>query len=76
MFLYYPKLCEKLNLNPITSRDVTIIDFDNQVLQGKLDCVRVCLKSTDNENFVINCLVEVDKSVYIAKSGQRYDKTL
>ena len=53
-----PKLCDKLNLKSIASRDVTIKVFGNQVLQEKLDCVRVCLKPNDNENIVINCLVK------------------
>ena len=53
-----PELCEKLNLKSIASRDVTIKVFGNQVLQEKLDYARVCLKSTDNENIVINCLVK------------------
>ena len=52
------KLCEKLNLKPIAIRDVTIKCLGNQVLQEKLDYVRVCLKSTDNENIVIICLVK------------------
>ena len=51
-------LCEKLNLKSIASRDITIRVFGIQVLQEKLDCIRVCLKSTDNENIVINCLVK------------------
>ena len=51
-------MCEKLNLKPFAFRDVTIKGFGNQVLQEKLDCVRVCLKSTDNENIVIICLVK------------------
>ena len=54
-----PKLCEKLNSKSIASRDITINVFGNQVLKEKLDCVRVCLKSSDNENIVINCLVDI-----------------
>ena len=51
-------MCEKLNLKPIVFRDVKIKCLGNQVLQEKLDYVRVCLKSTDNENIVIICLVK------------------
>ena len=62
-----PKLCEKLNLKSIASRDVTVKVFGDQVLQGKLDCIRLCLKSTDNENVEINCLV---KEICDALHGQ------
>ena len=53
-----PKLCEKLNLKSITSRDVTIKVFVKQILQEKLDYVRVYLKSIDNEDIVTYCLVK------------------
>ena len=51
-----PKFCEKLK--SIASRDITIKGFVNWVSQEKLDCVRVCLKSTVNEDIAINCLVK------------------
>ena len=36
-----PQYYEKLNLKSITSRDITIKAFSNEVLQKKLDCIRV-----------------------------------
>ena len=56
-----------MNLKSIVSCDVTIKVFGDQVLQGKLDCVRLCLKSTDNKNIEINCLV---KEICQALHGQ------
>ena len=53
-----PKLYEKLNLKFIASRQITIKVFVNHVLQEKLAFVRVCLKTTYNENIAINCLVK------------------
>ena len=52
-----PSLREKLKLKSINSRDVTMKIFNNQVVNEKLDIVRVCLKSADNQKFFINCFV-------------------